>query len=281
MKTRHLLAAAAALALVAGCGGDDAPTVTADDDRAAASATATPSPAEPGASPAATQGGAVMSPASPTAAAGASQPPAVQEPAETQSQAAGSQDTAPGTYTYDASGTVTAGTPRQVDGTATLTVDPPAGGMQHSVLAGEQGRTEQEVVTRSSGRYLARLAISNPAFAKEFRPAQPVLLIPTPPSVGRSWSWTAKSTDGKTTASVTARITRTETLTIGGVRTPTTVVESTLRLTGDVTYTGQMQTWYDAAHRLTVKDHTKGEGTVNGFAFTTDITSVLRSTKPA
>lgn len=62
---------------------------------------------------------------------------------------------------------------------------------------------------------------------------------------------------------------------------PTVVVASTLKLTGDLTYTGDMQTWVDRADRLTVKDHTKGSGTVSGFAFSTDVTSVACSTRPS
>jgi hypothetical protein len=149
------------------------------------------------------------------------------------------------------------------------------------VLADDQGRTEQDVVARTAGAYLARLVISNPAFDKEFRPASPVLLVPEPATPGRAWSWTATSTDGKTRVAVSARITRRETMTIGGAATPTSLVTSTLKLTGDVTYTAQLQTWYDPAHRLSVKDHTRGNGTFGGVAFTTDVTSVLRSTRPA
>ena len=195
------------------------------------------------------------------------------------SSSAGS--TAPGDYTYDSSGTVTAGTPRAVKGTATLTVDPAAGPKQHSVLEGDQGRTEQDVVHGSTGTTLARLLLTNPAFTKEFKPAKPVLVVPSPPTVGKSWSWTMTSTDGKTKASLTARITKTESVTVGGVKVNTAVVESTLKLTGDVTYTGKMRTNYDASRRLQVKERTQGNGMVGGFAFTTDITSVLRSTKPS
>ena len=280
MSTRLSLTAAAAVLLVAGCGGSSSSTAV---DRAAA-----PSPAgspaasaATSASPAATAA-AASSAASAPAAAAAGRPPqqAANAPATSSTKAA-TTATAPGRYTYDDSGTVTAGTPQQVDGTSTLTVDPPAAGRQRSVRKSDQGSTTQDVVVRTDGTYLARLAMTNPAFSKEFAPASPVLLVPDPATPGRAWSWTATSTDGKTKAALTARIARTETVTVGGVSTTTSVVESTLRLTGDITYTGQMQTWYDATHRLTVKDHTKGNGSFGGFAFTTDITSVLRSTRPA
>lgn len=288
MNLRRLLAFVAAAVLLAGCGGSSAPSAA---DRAAGSSSAASSAAPTaavsggtiaGASPGAAAGGRA-SPASP-GAAGAAAPTATTGSSTTSSSTTSSTtagSTAPGTYTYDTSGTVTAGTPRDASGTATLTVDAPAGKSQHSALANDQGRTEQDIVSRTTGAYLARLHIANPAFDKEFRPSSPVLLVPNPAAPGRTWSWTATSTDGKTTVAVTARITRRETLTIGGAATPTSLVTSTLKLTGDVTYTAQMQNWYDAAHRLSVKDHTRGSGTFGGVAFTTDITSVLRSTRPA
>lgn len=285
MTTRALLPLLASAALLAGCGGSSSGTAGAE----AASTTA----ASPSGSVAATAGGSGGAAAGTTgAAAGATSGAAAARESTTtpapQSGAAGtgaaamsSPATAAGTYTYDTSGTVTAGTPRDASGTQTLTVDPPAAGRQHSLLSSSQGHTDQDVAVRSAGTYLVRLAISNPAFTKEFRSATGVLLVPDPATIGRSWSWNAMSTDGKTKASVTAKVLRQETVTIGGSRVATTVIDSTLRLTGDVTYTGRTQSWYDVADRLPVKDHTKGSGTVSGLAFTTDITNVLRSTKPS
>jgi hypothetical protein len=283
VNLRLLVVPLATTAVLSACGGSSTPS--------AADASATPSPsaaasvaattaAAPGAS---ASGGATTSttasadPATTSAAAqGAGSAPSTAAATKT---APGT--TAPGSYTYDTSGTVTAGTPRDASGTATLTVDPASGGKQHSVLADDQGSTDQDAIGRTTGTYLARLAIANPAFNKEFRFTTPVLLVPEPAAPGRSWSWTATSTDGKTTVAVSARITRRENVTVGGVPTPTSLVTSTLKLTGDVTYTAQMQTWYDPAHRLSVKDHSRGNGTFGGVAFTTDITSVLRSTRPA
>lgn len=146
---------------------------------------------------------------------------------------------------------------------------------------GDQGSTEQTVVRTSTGTMLANLRLDNQAFQKEFKPAKPVLLVPKPAKVGVTWNWTMTSTDGKTTATLSAKVTRTETVTVGGVKTLTSVIESTLKLTGDVTYTANDTINYDEAHLIQVRDHTKGNGNINGFAFQTDITSVLRSTKPS
>ena len=231
---------------------------------------ATSSTADPAASRAA--GG----PASPGPATAGS-PTAV--PLQQSAPAGGA--TAAGQYAYATKGTVTVGTPQPVDGETTLTVDPPAGGQQHSVLQGDQGRTEQDVVLRQNGRFLANLSLTNPAFSKTFRPQPAVLLLPTPAEVGRSWSWKTISTDGKTTASTSSRILRKQVLTIGGERVDCVVVETTLALSGDVTYRGQTTTWASSRYRLPVQDHTRGEGTISGVAFSTDITTTLRSTRPA
>lgn len=279
--SRSVLPLAVTAALLAGCGGSSSPSPGA---QAPSPGTSSPTAASSGqtlgpggSAPAGTSG------APAPGAAGASTPASA---AATSGQvtnnggATGVSFTKPGTYTYDTSGTVTAGSSRDASGTATLTVDPPSGGQQHTLLGTDQGRTEQDLVVRRDGTYLARLVITNPAFSKEFRPAQPVLLLPSPTTDGRTWSWQTISTDGKTTASVTAKIAGRETLTVEGARTATTIVESTLRLTGDITYTAQLKTWYDEAHRLTAKEHTKGNGTFGGLQFTTDVTNVLRSTAP-
>jgi hypothetical protein len=271
-------------ALVAGCGGSSSP-VTSSAPAADAAAPSGAASTAPSAS-ARRDGAARPVGAAPSTrpAAAASAAPAGATAGTSTTTASGSSSeraTAPGTYTYDTSGTVTAGTPHDASGTATLTVDRPAAGVQHSVLTDGQGKTEQDLVTRPTGTYLARLVLTTPAFTKEFRPAAPVLLVPSPTTVGRAWSWSGTSTDGKTKVAVTSRLARHETLTVGGSRTATDVVISTLKLTGDVTYTGRMETWRDPLHLLVVKDHTTGNGTVSGFAFSTDITSVLRTTKPS
>jgi hypothetical protein len=283
-----VLPAIASLLLLAGCGGSSSPAATTAGSTPSATSTAASSatPAPGGSAAANTSGGAAATTTgSATSTTGTTTGPGssgTTTGAATNNGGTSSEFTAPGSYTYDTSGNVTAGASRRdASGTATLTVDPPAAGRQHSLMGTDQGRTEQDVVVRADGTYLVHLAITNPTFSKEFNLSPPGLLVPDPATIGRSWSWKATSTDGKTTASVTARVTGRETLTIGGAATPTTVIESTLKLTGDITYTAHMQNWADLAHRLSVKEHTKGEGTFGTVAFTTDITNVIRSTQPS
>ncbi|HVF19061.1 MAG TPA: hypothetical protein VNA14_02325 [Mycobacteriales bacterium] len=189
---------------------------------------------------------------------------------------------APGRYTLDVTGTFrtdTGETP--TNGEATLTIDPPTGDDQHSSLAaGQTGSTEQTVRFTATAIELVQLKIGSPGFVKEFRPVRPVLLLPQPPTVGRSWSWTVVSTDGATTASLTAKVARTETVVIGGEQVASTVVHSTLKLTGDITATSVMDTWYADRYHVSVKDHAVTDGQYGGFRFHSDTTMVLRSTKP-
>lgn len=193
--------------------------------------------------------------------------------------------TAPGVYTLDETGTVTLGdpgTPQDASGSTTLTVDPLRGGVQHSTLRSDNtGDTAEDLLVRSTGTYIASLKLSSPAFTKELRPQPAVLLVPDPAKVGTAWSWQATSTDGKTTATATNKITGTQTLTIGGTRVLCAVVQTRLVLSGDVDYTTDITVSWSPDYRLPVKTHATGKGTYNGFPFRTDITATMRSVKPA
>ncbi|MCU1587762.1 MAG: hypothetical protein JWN31_1255 [Frankiales bacterium] len=270
------LPALVVLLLLAGCGGGSSPTTKAD---ATSSPTATTSTTSP------TGGGSSAKPdaTATTRATKGSGGGASAVPATTAASAApeAASFTAPGTYTYDSHGTITAGTPRKVDGTAELKVDKPKGTAQHSSLGGDQSATEQDVLHLSTGSYLTRLVISTGGQSKEFRPAKPVLGYPRPAAVGRSWSWSMTSTDGKTHASYSGKVARRETLTIGGTHVDAWVIDSTLKLTGDLTLTDHETTWYDEQRLLQVKTRSQASGSFSGIPFTTDMTSTLRSVKPS
>lgn len=201
-------------------------------------------------------------------------------------KAAVQRATAPGVYSSDSSGTIDVGALGKQDakGTQTLTISPIKAGSQHSSLHGDQGDTDQDLLVRDTGTYIADLTITSPAFgrqAKEFRPSPAVLLVPEPAKIGAAWSWGGVSTDGKTHVSTTNKIARSETVTIGGKAVPCVVVQTHLVLSGDVTYDAQVTTWYAPGYRLAVKDHTLGKGSYAGTMFTTDISTLLRSVTPA
>ena len=277
----------ALLVLTAACGGPTSPTSakqspgdsTAPSSTASAVSGGRAGPSHPSGGSAAPRASGVGSPA--PGGAGTSPGPGATRGAGSSPAAHPAVGAAPGQYVYDAQGTVTAGTARQVSGTATLKVDPLKNNHQHSLLTDQQGSTEEDLLFPSDGTHLDLLTLTNAAFSKTFTPSPSVLLLPTPPTVGRSWSWSATSTDGKTTATTTNKIVRMETLTVGTEQVVCAVIDSVLTLTGDVTYRGDSSTWYSTAYRIAAKAHQKGSGNVNGFPFSSDITSVLRSTHPA
>lgn len=270
------------------CGGDAPDTSAAPAGAIASSVPAAPSPTATGAPAAAapadssapTAGVTASAGPGPTRSASAAAPAkAAGEPAAGSS--AKSLATRAGRYTYDSKGTVTAGAaPRDVSGSAVLTVDPPASGRQSAVLDGDQGRTETDTLLKGDGRYVTRLLLTTPAFTKEFRPSPAALAMPEDAPVGRRWTFKATSTDGKTRASGSSRIVRTESVTVGGERVATRVVESTFSLRGDLVFDGTTTTNYAPEQRLNVKDRSKGKGTVSGVAFSTSTTSTLRSLTP-
>lgn len=281
MRTRLLPALLLPLALTACSSGGRPAALEASSSptpaaTATASAAATATPATTAApSAAATSAGRAVTPTAPAAAAASTAP-------ATRATTAALTGTAPGTYTSATSGTVTFGTGKQdASGTQTLTISPLRGDTQHSKTHGDQGDTDEDLVVRSTGTYLATLTLTSPAFTKTFAPAAPVLLVPDPGTVGSSWSWSAVSSDGKTTARTTNRVDRTETVTVGGTRVSTVVVVSHLVLSGDVTYTADLTTDWAPSLRLPVRTHTVGKGSYSGIAFSTDVTSLLRSLRPS
>lgn len=191
--------------------------------------------------------------------------------------------TAVGSYTYDSTGKVTIGaTPQDASGTQMLTIGALKGGIQHSTLhSDDSGDTEQDLVVRDTGTYGASLKLTSPAFTKEFRPAVPVLLMPDPASLGRSWSWAADSTDGATHVTATNKLVRAETLTIGGQKVATVVLQTHLVLSGDVKYDAQLTLNWAPEYRLPVKQRQVGSGMYSGIPFKSDVTGVMRSVKPA
>lgn len=208
----------------------------------------------------------------------------VRSPAGGSSPAAGTvRATAPGTYTYDSSGSQTfSGAERDVDASSTLTVGAARDGRQTTTLHNSQGDTTQQLVARSSGTYLSSLAITSPSLSKEFRFDPVALLLPDPARVGATWSWRSTSTDGTTTVSASNEVLRTETVTVGGERVPTVVLRTHLVITGkDLTYTADATNWVSPAHRLPVKTHTSGSGSYGAFTFSFDVTDVVRSVRPS
>jgi len=270
------------LALATACSSsDDTPQVVTQPASETSATTGPATRATGGATTAPTKG--TPLPTSQATAATSTRAP-VAQPLTTQApgKAATSEATPAGTYTYDASGTVTYGTTRRdASGSATLVVTPVRNGYQTSTLQADSADTEQTVLVRDQGSYLASLHLTTPAFEKEFRPSPAGLLLPDPARVGTSWAWQATSTDGASTVKTSHRVVRTETITVGGKAVETVVLQSKIVISGDVSYTADVTTWVVPSLRLPVKDHTIGKGTFGALQVTSDTTSLMRSTVPA
>lgn len=177
--------------------------------------------------------------------------------------------TRPGTYRYASTGTFSTGPTgeQQRSGESVLTVDPPAGADQHSLRQGENRATEQVVRYQADGAYLVVLKVTEQGITKEFRPPAPVLAVPSPAPVGRTWSWRMTSTDGRTTIAADFRIERTEAVQVGPESVPTVVVQATLVTTGDVTSRGTQTLWVAESRRLVVREQSTTDGTYGSFSF--------------
>ena len=279
--TRVFAALLATVVLAGACGGDDdddesstkagntSETTASTDTTVAGDTSTTAVPAGGGGTATTAKRG---STATTRAGAAPGQPAPTSPPPPAQP---GVKFAAPGKYTYDVAGTSPLGQP----GPAQLTVDPPNGADQRSVLSSNQGSTEQILRQQTDATYLVLLKTAQPA--EEFRPNPPVLAAPQPAPVGKTWSWTMTSVDGDTTVKSDFRVTGNETVAIGGEQVPTIVVEATITINSpSIAAVDKRTMWISDNYRLIVKQRDVVD-TTKPFASHSDITATLRSTKPA
>lgn len=279
---RALTAAGLAVLLVTGACGDD------DDDRAAPPATTTSSAA--GTPTTAAHSPATTAPSAPSAPgrtpapprSGAAGAPSLAGAAPSAASAARLAFTAAGTYRYTTTGrfSSTLGAPQERHGESMLTVDPPSGADQHSVRHGPGRTTDQVLRLDDSGAYLVSLRQSEQGITKEVRPSPPALALPAGAAPGRTWSWRATSTDGRTTVDSTFTAVRTEEVTVGAERVTALVIDVVLSLTGDVTSTTRQTLWVSQRHGLVVRQDDTTEGTLGAIAFSSTSSDRLVSLTP-
>jgi hypothetical protein len=192
---------------------------------------------------------------------------------------------APGSYTYDRTGTMHSSVfgDQSLDGPITLKIDPPAnnGTEQHAATTAPEGSNEQTIRLLDEGAYFTQLKQTRSGISKEFLPNPAVLALPNEATPGRTWSWTVTSTDGGTTLNASFKVERTETLTIGGRRIDTTVLTVVLKTTGDIEATITSTNWVSLAKSLIVRADDKSDGRVGSITFNSQSTQTLRSTDPS
>jgi hypothetical protein len=167
---------------------------------------------------------------------------------------------------------------RDVNGDATLTVDPPAGTDQHSRLVAEGVSTDQVLRFAPDGVRLLSIKTVQQGITKEFRFEPPVMMLPADVKVGQTWEWSGTSTDGKTKVSSSFRHSRREPLTVAGRTFDTWVLDATVTTSGDITSTSKQTIWYAQELRVIAKQRDNTNGTFGQVSFTSDTTRTLTRT---
>jgi hypothetical protein len=190
---------------------------------------------------------------------------------------------APGTYTYDITGSNTSpfGT-QKVDATTSLVVDPAGGdGFQHSTKSSNQSSTELTVRFASDAVRLRSVRLTFPTVDETFTFDSPVVFVPTPAKVGSTWSWKGTSADG-TTVDFSGAVKGAGSSTVGGRTVAVALIESTLHLVGSgYDITTQQSDSYDEADKVITEEHQVADGKVSGFTIHSDTVEKLRSLNPS
>lgn len=196
--------------------------------------------------------------------------------------------TAPGRYSYVTTGTQTSSQnpdPQPINANYTFTVDPARGTDQRYVKTGQGTEVEQVLRLVDDGSYLVYLRQENEGFLKEYRPQPPVLSVPDPAPVGKSWGWKIVTTDKKTTIEASFQVARTEDVTVNGETVPTVVIKATISTKGDVVSTIKRTTWVSDQRRLVVREDDVTDGSFSdpdvNLTFHTETSQRLQSINPA
>jgi hypothetical protein len=188
-----------------------------------------------------------------------------------------------GTYTYDLSGSTTTrlGT-QKISGTDTLAVDPPKGTLQKTTQTSRQGGSRNQTLNvKPAGLFVVDADFNQPGFKEDFKPVGTATYFPGNYHVGSAWKWSAKSTDGKYTLSVSSTISSKSSISLRGQSIPVLIIDSVLRITGaNFDLTDNQRDWVSTAYALVVKEHLVTSGKIAGFSYSGDETRTIRSTTP-
>ena len=186
----------------------------------------------------------------------------------------------PGTYTYRLHGSSTSALgKKKLSGDSTLTVDQPQGNREQSTQRDSSGSTEQVLVARAGGLFLAEIHLAQPGFDEDFKPKAPALLFPASAHAGQQWHWQMTSTDGKYTlnAHLQVRDLHSSATMADGTRVQTVSLSSVLHLhSNDIDLTIHQN---DEAGRdaVIVREHSTSDGTAYGTPFHSNATRALAS----
>ena len=278
----HLVPLALTCALLTACGSSGSDSTSAGPavpvvESGSAGTTASARPPASGASATAAPAGSAASADSGSGSASSTAAPTGETPAPT-AEGDRAPLPPPGSYTYQLSGSSTSVLGKQdLDGESTLTVDQPQGNRQHSTQRDKGGSTEQVVVARLDGVFLAEIHLAQQGFDEDFKPASPVLLFPLPAHRGQHWRWHMTSTDGKYT--LTARLTvddlHSSARTTNGEQVDTVALTSVLHLKSDDIDLTIHQHDEAGQDGVIIREHAVSDGTAYGTKFHSDATRAL------
>jgi hypothetical protein len=283
------LVGVALLVTLTACGGGGSGKTKSAAARSSSTTQDTSTTTSTGAGPTAAAGGTTL-----TTAAKARTPAPAQvngAPAAAYKPPAGAKaatPSAPGTYRYDTSGSVSFGpSSSALPPVTTLVVDPPAGASQHSTrdLRDAQGNgsvSETTLQFQPQGVLLEELKITTSLSGykdvEDFRPPSPALILPTGAHPGDHLEFDLSGSG--TTVHVTVDVVRTERLVIGGQAVDTIVVHENATFSGHITGSTQGDNWVSPQYDLIVKEHSTTDATSAGVKAHSDQTSTLQKLTP-
>jgi hypothetical protein len=268
---RRLLVLCAVLLIAAACssGDDDSDVATRDATSTTAAGAVTTVVGET--TVAGSSGGGSGTTRAPTKAAGPTAPSGTPAPPPAQ---AGTKFPAAGKYNYRVTGTANN---QPIDFTSVLTISPPNGADQNNSQSTPQGTSDQILRYLPDGIFLVSLTVKAGLVSKEFRPDGTALTFPLPPTVNKAWSWSARSTDGKTRVNAAFKLLRTENVTVGGQSLQAWVIEAKTSTTGDFQSTADRVIWISEPLRLVLRTDEKGQSGIGA----TETSAKLQSTTPS
>jgi hypothetical protein len=185
----------------------------------------------------------------------------------------------PGRYTLNVTGTSTLnGTAQAVPPTAEFVVEQLDDDRQRHRSPDPQGDTVQTLRVTPTALLLERMDL--PA-GKSFVPPEPVQYAPIPVTVGALWTWSMRSTDGRTTLDHRSLVSGQESITVAGEQIETFVVETVLTLSGDLRGTISFTSWQSTKYGLVARRHTITDVSLGLFRLTGDTTAELASLTPS
>lgn len=194
------------------------------------------------------------------------------------------QPAAPGTYTVNQSGGVTAGLYSSSEpAQGTLVVDPaqPDGTqMWHRYVDSKNPPATTDMQFRSNGPFILSATEASPQGNTTCTFNPPIAAPPWPPAAGDTFGSVGNC--GSFTVTVHGKIAGTQSVTLADGETFTVwVIDSTLDISGQVTGSGTQVDWYSPAVRLPLHEQVDISGTYQGINFKLHSVSDLTSSHPS